>query len=49
MHKKKRLAIIGSGDLGLLIAHHASQSGEFIVVGFYNDFLEKGTSSDYLK
>ncbi|MCH2043288.1 MAG: acetyltransferase [Saprospiraceae bacterium] len=40
----KRLAIIGSGDLGLLIAHHASQSGEFIVVGFYNDFLEKGTS-----
>ncbi|MEM7186728.1 MAG: acetyltransferase [Bacteroidota bacterium] len=36
----KRLAIIGSGDLGQLIAHHAKHSHE--VVGFFDDFAQPG-------
>jgi len=38
----KRLAIIGSGDLGQLIAHHAAASGEYEVTGFFNDFEAVG-------
>ncbi len=38
----KRIAIIGSGDLGQLIAHHAPQCGDFVVVGFFDDFAETG-------
>ena len=34
----KRLAIIGSSDLGQLIAHHAAQLSEFTVVGYYDDY-----------
>ncbi|MDP2385475.1 MAG: acetyltransferase [Bacteroidota bacterium] len=33
-----RLAIIGSSDLGQLIAHHASVNCGFNVVGYYDDF-----------
>ncbi|MBX2826884.1 MAG: acetyltransferase [Flavobacteriaceae bacterium] len=36
----KKLAVIGSGDLGQLIAHHAAHSHE--VVGFFDDFKKKG-------
>lgn len=39
----KKLAIIGSGDLGQLIAYHTTQNSNYEVVGFFNDFLEKGT------
>jgi sugar O-acyltransferase (sialic acid O-acetyltransferase NeuD family) len=42
----KKLAIIGAGDLGELIAHHAQNDNHFEVIGFYDDFfgdnLEKG-------
>ncbi|MFI5149790.1 MAG: acetyltransferase [Bacteroidia bacterium] len=34
----KRLAIIGAGELGKLIAYHARGNKEFIVTGFYDDF-----------
>jgi sugar O-acyltransferase (sialic acid O-acetyltransferase NeuD family) len=33
----KRLAIVGAGDLGQQIAHHATDSG-YSVVGFFDDF-----------
>lgn len=36
----KKLAILGSGDLGQLIAHHAPDSN-FEVVGFFDDFAVK--------
>lgn len=36
----QRLAIIGSGDLGQLIAHHAVNDGHFQVAGFFDDFRE---------
>ncbi|MBX2985074.1 MAG: acetyltransferase [Bacteroidia bacterium] len=39
----KRLAIIGSGDLGQHIAHHAVQDGKHEVVGFFDDYEVKGT------
>jgi len=37
-----KLAIIGSGDLGQLIAHHALLTGRFEVVGFFDDYAEPG-------
>ncbi len=37
-----KLAIIGAGDLGQLIAHHAIYCG-YTVVGFYDDTLPKGS------
>ncbi|WCO02520.1 acetyltransferase [Psychroserpens ponticola] len=36
----KKLAIIGSGDLGQLIAYHAMHDKQFEVVGFFDDFAE---------
>jgi sugar O-acyltransferase (sialic acid O-acetyltransferase NeuD family) len=39
----KKLAIIGSGDLGQLIAHHAAQDSGYEVIGFFNDFAAKGS------
>lgn len=39
-----RLAIIGAGDLGQLIAHHAPGCGSFKVVGFYDDFAKPGST-----
>lgn len=39
----KRLAIIGSGDLGQLIAYHAVTDKQFDVVGYFDDYREKGT------
>ena len=38
----KRLAIIGSGDLGQQIAYHATQDNQFTVVGFFDDFKNRG-------
>lgn len=38
----KTLAIIGSGDLGQLIAYHASQSGMFNTVVFLDDYRKPG-------
>jgi sugar O-acyltransferase (sialic acid O-acetyltransferase NeuD family) len=38
-----KLAIIGSGDLGQLIAHHARLTGKFQVVSFFDDFALAGT------
>lgn len=41
--KRNRLAIVGGGDLGRIIAHHASFEGMYKVVGFFDDYVEKGT------
>lgn len=38
----KRLAIIGSGDLGEQLAWHARQDNHYTVVGFFDDFAEPG-------
>lgn len=38
----KRLAIIGSGDMGQHIAHYALGSGQFELAGFYDDFQNVG-------
>jgi sugar O-acyltransferase (sialic acid O-acetyltransferase NeuD family) len=38
-----RLAIIGAGDLGQLIAHHAPNCGPYRVAGFYDDFAKSGS------
>ena len=34
----KRLAIIGSGDLGQLITHHANTDNHYNIIGFFDDF-----------
>lgn len=38
----KRLAIIGSGDLGQLIAYHAHSDNHYEVAGFFDDFRQAG-------
>jgi sugar O-acyltransferase (sialic acid O-acetyltransferase NeuD family) len=38
-----KVAIIGAGDLGRLIAHHISQCGNYSAVGFFDDYAEAGT------
>jgi sugar O-acyltransferase (sialic acid O-acetyltransferase NeuD family) len=38
----KKLAIIGSGDLGQQIAWYATSDRKYQVVGFYDDFAVKG-------
>jgi len=38
----KKLAIIGSGDLGQQIAWHATSDRKYQVVGFYDDYAVKG-------
>jgi sugar O-acyltransferase (sialic acid O-acetyltransferase NeuD family) len=37
----KKLGIIGSGDLGQLIAYHAENDGHYNVAGFFDDFRKK--------
>lgn len=44
----KRLAIIGSSDLGQLIAHHAMVNCGFQVMGYYDDFNKNQTNADGL-
>ena len=39
----KKLAIIGSGDLGIQIAHYASSNMGYKVVGFFDDYAKKGS------
>jgi sugar O-acyltransferase (sialic acid O-acetyltransferase NeuD family) len=39
----KRLAIIGSGDLGAQIAHHAKDSGLYEPIGYFDDYEKHGT------
>jgi sugar O-acyltransferase (sialic acid O-acetyltransferase NeuD family) len=41
----KKLAIIGSGDLGTLIAFHARQQ-QYTIAGFFNDFRQAGELVD---
>lgn len=38
----KRIAIIGSGDLGQQIAYYAIEDKQFTVSGFFDDFKNKG-------
>lgn len=38
----KKLAIIGSGDLGFQIAYHAKFDGNFEIAGFFDDFETPG-------
>ncbi len=38
----KRLAIIGAGDLGEMIAYHAVNDKQYTIIGFYDDFINKG-------
>jgi sugar O-acyltransferase (sialic acid O-acetyltransferase NeuD family) len=38
----KKLAIIGSGDLGQLIAYHAHTDNHYVVAGYYDDFATIG-------
>lgn len=44
-----RLAIIGAGDLGELIAHHAHNDKHYEVVGFYDDFKDSDASVSKFK
>jgi len=39
----QRLAIVGSNDLGQLLAYHASSAGGFQIAGFFDDFHPAGT------
>ena len=39
----KRVAILGAGDLGIQLAHHLRSVEEFQVVGFFDDYRDKGT------
>lgn len=39
----KKLAIIGSGDLGAQIVHHAETNNAYKVVGFFDDYAEKNS------
>ena len=39
----KKLAIIGSGDLGQLIAYHAIADNHFEIAGYFDDFKTAGT------
>ncbi|MDG5492257.1 acetyltransferase [Psychroserpens sp. SPM9] len=45
----KKLAIIGSGDLGQLMAYHAVQDKQFDVAGFFDDFQAKGSTVNHIK
>lgn len=38
----KRLAIVGSGDMGQLIAYHATTDKHYEVVGYFDDFRQAG-------
>jgi sugar O-acyltransferase (sialic acid O-acetyltransferase NeuD family) len=40
---KKRIALIGSGELARHIAHYLDEDSQFETVGFFDDFTEKGT------
>ncbi|HET6430806.1 NeuD/PglB/VioB family sugar acetyltransferase [Dyella sp.] len=39
----KRLAIVGAGDLGIQIAHHACATGQWKLAGFFDDTRQPGS------
>lgn len=39
----KKVAIIGAGDLGRLIAHHMTECGNYSAVGFFDDYAATGS------
>jgi sugar O-acyltransferase (sialic acid O-acetyltransferase NeuD family) len=39
----KRLGVIGGGDLGVQLAHHASAHSDIRVIAFFDDFKTTGT------
>lgn len=39
----KRLAVLGAGDLGQLIAFHAKKDSKYVFSGFFDDFHNPGT------
>lgn len=39
----KRLGIIGGGDLGVQLAHHASATPDMRAIGFFDDFRQTGS------
>lgn len=41
---KNRLAIVGAGDLGQLIAYHAVSDRHYTVVGFFDDYADNKES-----
>ena len=45
----KKIAIIGAGDLGQHIAHYINNSQDYQLVGFFDDFQEKGINKAGLK
>ncbi|MBX2924896.1 MAG: acetyltransferase [Chitinophagaceae bacterium] len=42
----KRLAIIGSGDLGHQMAHHAIKDNHYHVAGFFDDYCPSGINKN---
>jgi sugar O-acyltransferase (sialic acid O-acetyltransferase NeuD family) len=42
-----KLAIIGAGELGKLVAHHAIHDSKFEVVGYYDDFKKEGNFNGF--
>jgi len=40
---KKKIAIVGSGDLGQQIAYHAINDDQYNVVGYFDDFTPKNS------
>ena len=41
-----KIAIIGSGDLGQLIAYHAKQSSGYEIAGYFDDFAQDKKATD---
>ena len=43
-----KVLVIGSGDLGKQIAHYISDSSEYNIIGYIDDWKEKGNQiGDY--
>ncbi|MEP6595169.1 MAG: acetyltransferase [Ginsengibacter sp.] len=42
-----KLAIVGAGELGKLVAHHAINDSKFEVVGYYDDFKKESTFNGF--
>lgn len=39
----KRIGIIGAGDLGVQLAHHAGATSDLRAIGFFDDYLASGS------
>lgn len=44
---KKRIAIIGAGDLGQQIGHYALQTNSYIIAGYYDDTKLKDSATEF--